>query len=269
MKNVFEILSQKRKLQAGFALVLVACGVVGANVREPGTPRGLTLGGSTSRMIMPRDSDGIMVYRAAVKARGAKILVSTESKWLWLISGKDTLVSAPIAIGMGNTFEFKGNKYKFETPRGKRIIRAKTDKPVWIVPEWHYYEKAADRGLEAIHLKTTEPFLLADGTWIEVRDGQVGRVNHLGNWWPFSQDFEIIFENKIFIPPITTLQRRVTDALGPYKIDMGEGYLIHGTHIDNEDSIGTAASHGCVRMRNSDLTVLYQFAGTGMPVYIF
>lgn len=265
---------------AALAVLFTACGILGAGVStsmvtaDPGTPRGAVKASNpTPRLIMPSDSDGIRVYRAALSAKGTKIMVSTESRWLWMINGRDTLVSAPVAIGMGNTFEFNGKKWKFDTPRGKRVIRGKTDKPMWTVPEWHYFEKAAARGLQAVHLKEGQPHLLDDGTWIDIREHegqpQVGRVNKFGNWWPFSQDFEIIFEGKIFIPPINTLQRKVTDALGPYKLDMGEGYLIHGTHIDNEDSIGQAASHGCVRMRNADLTILYQLVSPGTPVYIF
>lgn len=223
---------------------------------------------------MPSDSDGVAIYKAALRAKGIKILVSTEKKWLWLISSGDTLVSAPIAIGIGNTFTYNGKTTKFTTPRGKRTVRLKEENPVWTVPEWHYYEKAGNRGLQAVHLKVGEPYLLEDGTWIDIRndeDGRpsVGRVNLFGNWWPFSQDFEIIFDGKIFIPPMNTVQRRVTQALGPFKLDMGEGYLIHGTHEYNKDSIGTAASHGCVRMRNSDLMVLYYLVEPGTPVFIF
>jgi hypothetical protein len=96
----------------------------------------------------------------------------------------------------------------------------------------------------------------------------VGRVNK-GNWYPFQQDYEIEFDGKLFIPPFESAQRRVSDALGPYKLDMGEGYLIHGTHSYTENSIGQAASHGCVRMRNSDLMVLYLLVDKGTPVFIF
>ena len=257
---------------AALVLVFTACGMMGAGA--PVSARPFLTKASTPNPTMPSDSEGIRIYRAALNAKGTKIMVSTEARWLWLISGRDTLVSAPIAIGMGNTFQYNGKTWKFETPRGKRIIRGKTDKPSWIVPEWHYYEKATARGLQAVHLKVGEPYLLEDGTFIDIRNDengvlQVGRVNQFGNWWPFTQDFEIMFEGKIFIPPITTLQRKVTDALGPYKLDMGEGYLIHGTHSDNEDSIGQAASHGCVRMRNADLTILYQLVPQGTPVFIF
>ena len=228
----------------------------------------------TSAIPMPADSDGVAIYKAALRAKGIKILVSTEKKWLWLISSGDTLVSAPIAIGIGNTFTYNGKTTKFNTPRGKRTVKLKEENPVWTVPEWHYYEKAGNRGLQAVHLKEGEPHLLEDGTWIDIRADEqgrpsVGRVNQFGNWWPFSQDFEIIFDGKIFIPPMKTVQRRVTQALGPFKLDMGEGYLIHGTHEYNKDSIGTAASHGCVRMRNSDLMVLYHLVEPGTPVFIF
>lgn len=252
------------------AVVLAAVvGVADAPAQVQAQATQLAIRNSSVVPVVPTDAKGLSVYRAARSARGPKILISTESKWLWYVNGRDTLVSAPVAIGIGETFEYNGKTYVFETPRGKRTVRAKQKNPIWTVPVWHYYEKAHQRGLDAVHLKPDEPYLLEDGTWIEIRENQVGRVNKFGNWWPFSQDFEIMFDGKIFIPPMNTIQRRVTDALGPYKLDTGDGYLIHGTHLYNEDSIGTAASHGCVRMRNEDLEVLYGVVKTGTPVYIF
>lgn len=218
---------------------------------------------------LPADSEGIAVYRAAKKYQGAKILVSTESRQLWFVVGKDTLMSAPIAIGIGKNFEWKGKKYRFETPRGRRKVLKKEDNPIWTVPEWHYLEKAAHRGLTPVYIKPGEIYPLDDGTWLEVRDGQVGRVNNFGNFWPFTPGIEIIFDGKIFVPPLSSPQRRVPDALGPVKLDMGNGYLIHGTHEYNEQSIGQAASHGCVRMRNDDVVRLAAMVDPGTPVFIF
>lgn len=43
-------------------------------------------------------------------------------------------------------------------------------------------------------------------------------------------------------------------------------YGIHGT--DNPSSIGTAASHGCIRMYNEDVTKLYAVVPLGTPVKI-
>ena len=43
-----------------------------------------------------------------------------------------------------------------------------------------------------------------------------------------------------------------------------KGYGIHGTN--EPESIGKAASHGCIRMRNRDVEELFEFIETGMPV---
>lgn len=215
------------------------------------------------------DSEGVAVLRAARRYQGAKILVSTKDKWLWFVVGKDTLMSAPVAIGIGKDFQWKGKKYRFETPTGRRKVLKKEDNPIWTVPEWHYLEKAAARGLEPVYVKPGEIYPLDDGTWIEMQNGEVGRVNHFGNFWPFTPGIEIIFDGRIYVPPINSPQRRVPDALGPVKLDMGDGYLIHGTHIYNKETIGTAASHGCVRMHNEDVERLAQMVDPGTPVFIF
>ena len=45
-----------------------------------------------------------------------------------------------------------------------------------------------------------------------------------------------------------------------------DGAGIHGTTAD--DSIGTAASHGCIRMRIPEVIELYDEVPVGAPVYI-
>jgi L,D-transpeptidase ErfK/SrfK len=43
-----------------------------------------------------------------------------------------------------------------------------------------------------------------------------------------------------------------------------KGYGIHGTN--EPSSIGNAASHGCIRMRNRDVEELFEMVDTGTPV---
>jgi lipoprotein-anchoring transpeptidase ErfK/SrfK len=100
-----------------------------------------------------------------------------------------------------------------------------------------------------------------------VRGNQVGRVNQFGNFAPFTPGLEIIFDGRIFIPPFGTAQRRIPEILGSHKLEMGDGYLIHGT--PEEFSIGEAVSHGCVRMYNEDVAKLYAMAPIGTPIYIY
>ncbi|OGU08300.1 MAG: hypothetical protein A2W29_00095 [Gemmatimonadetes bacterium RBG_16_66_8] len=201
---------------------------------------------------------------------GRRILVSIDLRRLWLVDGPDTLLTAPVAVGMGQDFTYNGRRYHFATPRGTRRVLAKAKDPIWIVPEWHYYEKAARMGLsEVVRLAPEAGILLSDSTLLEVRGDQVGRVNHFGNFAAITPGTEIIFDGRLYIPPRNTEQRKVPDALGPYKLDTGEGYLIHGTHPYNEESVGEAVSHGCVRMGNEDLARLYPLVPRGTPVIIF
>lgn len=197
-----------------------------------------------------------------------KIVVSTGRRVLYLIEGRDTVMKARVAIGMNAGFEYQGRKYHFATPKGRRTIIAKSPDPVWTVPEWHYYERAAKHDMEVAKLAWGDTIELADGTFLVAHDKAIGRINQFGNFAEFPAGVEIMFDGKVYIPPLDSRLRRVPDALGPYKLDMGDGYLIHGTHYYNEDSIGDAVSHGCVRMDNDDVTRLYKLVPRGTVVEI-
>lgn len=199
---------------------------------------------------------------------GPYIVVSIDDRRLWLVEGGDTLLSAPAAVGMEEPVELQGRRFEFSTPRGERRVLKKERDPQWTPPDWHYYEKAEARGLELVELRRGVTYPLSDDTYLDIRDDQVGRVNRFGNWWPYTPGTELIYDGKLFMPPFGTAQRTVPYALGAFKLDMGDGYLIHGTNPYNDDSIGQAVSHGCVRLENDDLATLYEAAAVGMPVYI-
>ena len=217
----------------------------------------------------PSFAAGRAVLQQADAHRGLKILVSTDQRRLWLVLGRDTLLNVPVAIGMGKSFEYEGRRFWFETPRGKRSVLRKEEKPLWNVPEWHYLERAKQYGHPVVALKKEDKIELKDGRFLITIGNNVGLLNERGHFWPITPGNEIIFDDVIYIPPTGTAQRLVPDALGPFKLDTGEGYLIHGTHIYNEETIGEAVSHGCVRMRNADLDRLYHMVPVGTPVFIF
>lgn len=219
-------------------------------------------------VVMPRAA-GPRPGKSISGADGTRIVVSLKEKRLWLLRGRDTLMAAPVAVGKGQTFTYRGRTFHFRTPRGQRRVLAKETNPIWTPPDWHYLERAAKEGLEPVELKPGQQYRIGDGTIIEIRGDQVGRINRFGNFWPFTPGTEIIFDGKIYIPPKNTAQRRVPDALGTRKLDLGNGYLIHGTHVYNEDSIGRAVSHGCIRMNNAEVERLYDLVKVGTPVYIY
>jgi hypothetical protein len=222
---------------------------------------------ATAGLARPSAAASLAVWRRAVAARGLRILVSTDARALWLMRDTTTIMSAAVAVGMHEGFTYRGRRYDFRTPVGQRRVLAKAPGPIWVPPDWHYFEKVVQRGLVPVQLEPGSRVTLEDGSRIEVRGDQVGRVNQFGHFAPFTPGNEIIFDGRIFIPPFGTAQRRIPEILGTHKLEMGDGYLIHGT--PEEHTIGEAVSHGCVRMYNEDVVRLYDLVPVGTPVYIF
>ena len=54
--------------------------------------------------------------------------------------------------------------------------------------------------------------------------------------------------------------------LGAFRLDLGDGFLIHGT--PNEGTVGTASSHGCVRLAGDALAWVYANVPVGAAVVI-
>lgn len=69
------------------------------------------------------------------------------------------------------------------------------------------------------------------------------------------------------IPPPDDPSRIVHGELGAYVLNLGNGYLIHGTK--NEKLLGRPASHGCVRLGADALKRVYELAPVGTRVFIF
>ncbi|MEO5511918.1 MAG: L,D-transpeptidase [Longimicrobiales bacterium] len=250
----------QRFVLAAFVITVVSPAVASAQTK------------SVRNVIKPRtppDARGRAVLAQANAAAGLKILVSTEDRRLWLVGGRDTFMSVPVAVGMGKSFTFEGKQFFFDTPRGRRKVIGKTENPQWQVPEWHYLERASQMGFKLVRMDRNAKYLLKDGSFLLTIGDNVGRLNNAGKFWPFTPGLEVMYDSTVFLPPTGTKQRLVPDALGPFKLDTGDGYLLHGTHIYNEDEIGEAVSHGCVRLRNADLDRLYSMVPVGTPVFIF
>lgn len=211
-----------------------------------------------------------VVTPAAAQKRtgGVRVIVLTSERRLVLVENGDTILDVPAAVGRAEAVELNGRRYTFKTPRGTRRVIARERDPIWTPPDWHYYEKAAARKLQVVLMVRGRRYRLNDGTYIEIRGKDVGRVNRLGNFWPWTPGVEISFDGKLFVPPIGTNQRRIPNALGAFKLDLGDGYLIHGTHPYNKESVGQAVSHGCVRLEPDALETLYGRVPVGTIVEI-
>ncbi|HSW31779.1 MAG TPA: L,D-transpeptidase [Longimicrobiales bacterium] len=68
-------------------------------------------------------------------------------------------------------------------------------------------------------------------------------------------------------PPENFAERREKGSLGEWALDLGDGYMIHGTLY--ERLLGRNITHGCVRVGRDDLRVVAEAAVPGTPVFIF
>jgi hypothetical protein len=228
-----------------------------------------------------RKSSGAIDDSLARAASGAEtaipttkpyLVVSIEDHRLWYKLRDSVLFTAPVATGSGRVLEggSAGSQWKFETPRGRLVVQAKEQDPAWIPPDWHFVEQARKRGLGIVRLNRDQGIPGTDGSTIAVSGTDVVRRypdGHEVALGAAEEGHEIVVGGNLVIPPFGTNQRKYMGVLGTHRLEMGDGYGIHGTN--DPASIGRSASHGCVRLRNEDIAKLYDMVEVGTPVYIY
>ena len=198
------------------------------------------------------------------------IVVSIDDHRLWYRQAGQVLFTTEVATGSGKTLVKEGGgAYKFDTPRGRLVVRSKEEEPVWVPPDWHFVEQAQKRGLGVARLHPGESLRMSDGSVIAVSGDDVVRRDASGreSVLDATDGREIVADGKIVVPPVGTNQRKYKGVLGAYRLNMGDGSALHGTN--QPASIGRAVSHGCVRLRNEDIAKLYGMVAVGTPVFIY
>ncbi len=204
----------------------------------------------------------------ADRASGYRVVVDIADHQLWVIDGRDTLRSAPVATAMNTTLSFGGKSWRFETPRGVRTVLGKDKDPVWTPPDWHFAEVATEHGLRLRNLERGQVVRLRDGTRLTTKGDEVGVIQPgETEFVPLVLDEHVVFDNTLFIPPTGTKQRTVEGELGHFRLKLGDGYQLHGTPFAK--SIGTSATHGCVRLHDEDIEWLYDNVPVGTKVYLY
>jgi len=163
------------------------------------------------------------------------ILVSIQRQYFWVKKRDKILWEGPCATGVGKVVR-SGEEYDFSTPTGERHVIGKRDDPYWIRPNWYWREQ----GLEV------------------PPDSEI-------IWMPDTLDFtqSIEYYNNLTLEE-KLLVREVPGALGNYTLNLGDGYLIHKGRIGRG-----VYSHGCIRLRSSDLEIVDSLVPSGSSVFIF
>lgn len=221
---------------------------------------------------LERDSlQRVLAARPGPAEGQAYIVVSIEEHQLWYRRGDSILFTAPVTTGSGKVLEIVGGSrhWKFETPRGRLNVVSKETDPVWIAPDWHYVELAQSRGLGVLRLSRGQRLKMSDGGALTVVGSDIIRMDSRGQRQPIQpgEGRELVADGNLIIPPYGTNQRKYPDLLGTHRLNLGDGYAIHGTN--KPEQIGRSVSHGCVRLRNEDIAALYEMVEVGTPVFIY
>jgi hypothetical protein len=197
--------------------------------------------------------------------KNVRLEISVKKRQLWVIAGSDTLRAAPVSVASGHDLTYAGRTWRFATPRGRLVIRGKRTDPVWLPPDWHYAEVAKEHKLRLRQL--TPGVRLNNGDRLVIRDSVVGVLPKGDTTFlalPVSE--HIVFDSTLFIPPIRTINRRLRGELGDYALDLGNGYMLHGTF--DQSTIGSNTTHGCIRLADGDLSWLYTYVPVGVTVVV-
>jgi len=216
------------------------------------------------------------------------IVVSTAENRVWVRKGGKTIFTAVCSTGKGTTLVENGKKLVFDTPTGRFKIVSKEENPVWVPPDWHFVEEARKKKLEVVKLTpgttidadTGEPVAAepSGGVWAWLRGGDKRRVLKVkgdtvvevspGGVERELPPGELIRAGKtMVVPPVNVRQRHFDKVLGHYRLNIGNGYALHGTMATNQ--LGRSASHGCVRLGDADIEKIYKMSSVGDEVIIY
>jgi L,D-transpeptidase YbiS len=84
-------------------------------------------------------------------------------------------------------------------------------------------------------------------------------------WW-YKPDWAYI-EEGLPVPSIYSPKRYEPGVLGDYALGFGNGYLIHGTLYTR--FLGMPITHGCVRLGDQDMELVFKTMSHGYKIYIY
>jgi lipoprotein-anchoring transpeptidase ErfK/SrfK len=185
------------------------------------------------------------------------ITVSTIENKVYARRDGQLVFEAICSTGSNNSLETSSGTKVFRTPIGRFRIQSKEENPKWVPPDWHYVEEAQKNGLSVVQLQRGQNI---GGLYVSGSDVYDNGV-------PLPEGQVIVRGGAVVIPPVGTRQRQFGDVLGTHRLNLGDGYALHGTQAVN--LLGRAVSHGCVRLHNDDIARLYSMANVGDEVIIY
>jgi lipoprotein-anchoring transpeptidase ErfK/SrfK len=199
------------------------------------------------------------------------LVISIKDRRLWYKQAGEVLMTTRVATGSGKTLvkQDGASIWRFDTPRGRLTVQSKEEKPVWVPPDWFYVEQARKRKLALVRLEPGQSLPASGHSVISVSGTDLVRDYPGGRRVVMkpTREHDIVLDGKVLEPPLGTNQRRFEGVLGTHRLNLGNGYALHGTNLP--ETVGQAVSHGCVRLLNEDIAKLYRMVSVGTPVYLY
>ena len=224
------------------------------------------LGLSLIGLPVPMHAQSPQVVRAAAADTALRVVVSTGQRRLWVIAQSDTLLAARVAVGSERSMTYGARQWTFHTPSGIHRVLAKEQDPIWIPPDWHYVEVARREHARIVWLHGDTSIDLHDGSRLIVKALSI-RIEDDSTYDDAFEGSDILVGHTLYVPPAGSPARRVRGELGKYRLVLGNAIGIHGTKAT--ETVGTAATHGCMRLYDSDIAWLYAHVPVGTKVYIY
>lgn len=185
------------------------------------------------------------------------ITVSTTENKVYARRDGQLVFEAVCSTGSNSTLVTSGGTKVFRTPIGRFRVQSKEENPKWVPPDWHYVEEAQKNGLTLVHLERGQ----------DIGGLTVSGEDVLDNGVPLPEGKVIVRGGAVVIPPLGTRPRQFPDVLGTHRLNLGDGYALHGTQAVSQ--LGRNVSHGCVRLHNDDIAQLFAMANVGDEVIIY
>lgn len=185
------------------------------------------------------------------------ITVSTAENKVYARRDGQLVFEAVCSTGKNTTLYADGRTMVFRTPIGRFRVKSKEEDPLWVPPDWHYIEEARQNGLDVVRLARGNCIadVCASGSQVWTGGGRV-------------QGGDLVVRGgAVIIPPLGTSARQVPGILGTHRLNLGDGYALHGTQQVRQ--LGRNVSHGCIRLSNKDIATLYAMTQVGDEVIIY
>ena len=185
------------------------------------------------------------------------ITVATMENKVYARRNGELVFEAICSTGSNSSLVTAGGTKVFRTPIGRFRIQSKEENPKWVPPDWHYVEQAQKNGMGVVYLQRGQ----------NIGGLTVSGADVLENGYALPGGELIVRGGAVVIPPVGTHAREFPDVLGTHRLNLGDGYALHGTQAVSQ--LGQNVSHGCVRLHNDDIARLFAMANVGDEVIIY